>query len=50
MANTCSNPECGKTYNITDKDADHDFCCFECWETQNCAAPKKAEPEEILLD
>ena len=50
MSNICSNPECGKKYDLTDKDADASTCSFECWEKMNCSIPEKGEAVEITLD
>ena len=31
--------ECGKEYNIGDKDADISCCSFDCWQKINCKTP-----------
>jgi hypothetical protein len=46
----CHNPDCKKTYNVTDKDADALFCSFQCWEAVNCKAPYIPEFEKIEIE
>ncbi len=46
----CLNPDCKKTYNLNDKDADTEFCSFECWEAINCKFPKLVTFEEFSLE
>lgn len=45
----CQNPACGKEYDVTDKNADHDFCSFPCWEVVNCKEPQVEVFESISL-
>jgi hypothetical protein len=46
----CSNSDCRKIYDISDKDADADFCSFSCWEQVNCKSPQIVKFEEILFE
>jgi len=46
--NTCSNPECHKTY-YSKEDTDDGFCSFECWEKINCHEPQKMVLEDIPI-
>ena len=44
---TCSNPECKKIYDRSDKDSDMDYCSFSWWEKMNCLEPQ--ELQELTL-
>ena len=37
----CSNPNCGVIYTIPSGEADDGYCCFECWEEENCMDPRE---------
>jgi hypothetical protein len=36
----CTNPECGKEYEVENRHADDGFCSQECWEHMHCGSPK----------
>ena len=45
----CSNPECGKIYNVNDNDADNHTCSFPCWEAIHCKMPPIVQFEKLEL-
>ena len=45
----CSNPDCQKVYNISDKGSDIDCCSFECWEKINCKTPVEIQFENLEI-
>ncbi len=46
----CKNPDCKKVYNISDKEADTEFCSFECWEKIKCKVPPYIQFDKIELE
>ena len=46
---TCSNPDCKSIYDIENQVIDDGFCCFECWEKENCKEPQETIFEKISL-
>lgn len=48
--------ECGSIYTIDVNESDDGYCSFECWESNNCDAPKaptdvfEADVKELIND
>lgn len=37
----CTNPNCRKSYKVPAGEVDDGYCCFECWEIENCMDPRE---------
>ncbi len=47
---TCQNRGCETIYPIKEGQPDDGYCCFSCWEEDNCAEPVKIPQEKFVLN
>ena len=44
----CQNRNCGSSYEIKEGQVDDGYCCFPCWEEENCSEPIHAPAVNVL--
>jgi len=49
LQNTCSNPDCQKTYQVSEKDDSMGCCSFDCWEKVYCGSPQEVVFEDLTV-